>query len=118
MDEDEFLTVIDAASKVVARVYSKKRLSDTAGIDSYKVILLSIAMLLAISFLVVIYLAIYYDNTSLEISAYAMIVTSFAIVLPLSLHECLRKSDDKFIGFNSLVKKELDLFFSKMNTVY
>ena len=63
MGENEFLSVIDVASKEVAKVYSKKRLADTAGVDKVKVILLSIALALAMSFLILIYLAIHYDNT-------------------------------------------------------
>lgn len=33
MDEKEFMFVVDAASKVAAIVYSRKRLADTAGIS-------------------------------------------------------------------------------------
>lgn len=36
MTEEEFLEVIDMASKIVAKVYTKKRLADTAGIDIKK----------------------------------------------------------------------------------
>lgn len=33
------------------------------------------------------------------------------------MHECLRYSDNKFISFNLMVKKALDEYFSKVNTV-
>jgi hypothetical protein len=100
MTEDEFLSVIDKASKVVARVYSRKRISDTAGIDKKKVILLFLSLLFAVAFLILIYYAIYYDMMQLEIVAYSFAAAAFAILIPLSLFECLRHSDNKLMIFN------------------
>ena len=118
MEVDEFQSVLDAASKVVARVYSRKRLADTAGIEQYKIYLLSASMVLALLFMMMIYFAILYDSAFFEVGAYTIILSAFLIVLPLSLFECLRKSDNKFISFNLLVKKELDAFLLKINPVY
>jgi hypothetical protein len=42
----------------VAKVYSKKRLADTAEIDGYKTLLSIIAFLLGMAFMVMIYVAI------------------------------------------------------------
>lgn len=100
MDKDEFLTFVDAASKVVAQAYSLKRFADTTGIHKPKIILLSLAVILAFFFMILIYLAIYYDNDRLEISSYAALLMAFLIVLPLTMHECLRYSDNKFVSFN------------------
>jgi hypothetical protein len=118
MDEKEFLTNVDAISKVVGRIYSRKRLADTAGIDRFKVIMLGISFLLSIIFLLMIYAAIHYDSTSLEVTAYAIVSSAFLIMLSLSLFECLRSSDNNFLSFNTLVKKELNIFLAKINPTF
>ena len=61
MDNEEFQAICDAASKVVGRVYSKKRLADTAQIDNYKILLSVISVLLTGIYLGLIYLAIVQD---------------------------------------------------------
>ena len=106
---------MDVASKVVAKVYSKKRLADTAGIESYKVILCAISFVLALLFMGIIYVAIDMDNLWLEIAAYCAIFAAFTILVPLSFIECFRDSSKKFISFNKSVKEQLDLYFSKVN---
>lgn len=58
MSESDFLYYIDAASKVVAKVYSQKRIADTTGISKPKLILLSLSVILAFLFMILIYLAI------------------------------------------------------------
>ena len=52
LTQDEFQDIVDMASKVVAKVYSKKRLADTAGIDGYKTVISWICALLVMLFLV------------------------------------------------------------------
>jgi hypothetical protein len=96
-------------------VYSYKRSSDTIGIAKTKLILLTIASILACIFLILIYLAIFYDNHSLEVASYVFVSTSFLIVISLTMNECLRLSDNKFISFNLLVKKALDEHLAKLN---
>lgn len=76
---------------------------------------MSVATALAIIFMILMYAAIYYDNNSLEMGSYAIISIAFLIVVPLSMHECLRYSDNKFVSFNIMVKKALDEYFSKVN---
>jgi hypothetical protein len=115
MDKDEFLAYVDSASKVVAQVYSFKRSSDTTGIAKSKFWLLFSAGLMAAIFLILMYLSIMYDNSNLEITSYVIISTSFGIVVTLTMNECLRLSDNKFISFNLMVKKALDEHFSKIN---
>ena len=44
MSRDEFQDIVDKASKVVAKVYSRKRLADTAGIESFKIMLSMLAV--------------------------------------------------------------------------
>ncbi len=100
ISEDEFMSVVDAISKIVAKVYTKKRLADAAGIDKRKVMLVTLSMLFATLFLILIYLAIESDNQYLEIAAYCCVCLAFIIILPLSLYECFRKSDDKMMNFN------------------
>jgi hypothetical protein len=99
----------------VAKVYSKKRLADTAGIEKYKITLCVIACLLACIFLIVIYVAISTDNLWLAISAYGNIGTAFFITLPLALNECFRNSKSKFINFNQSVKQSLEEYFEQVN---
>lgn len=65
--------------------------------------------------MILMYAAIYYDNNSLEVAAYATISIAFLIVVPLAMHECLRYSDNKFVSFNIMVKKALDEYFGKVN---
>lgn len=90
-------------------------MADTTGIARTKIILLSVATSLAVIFMILMYFAIYYDNNSLEMAAYATISIAFLIVVPLAMHECLRYSDNKFVSFNIMVKKALDEYFSKVN---
>lgn len=100
ISEDEFITIIDAASKIVAKIYTRKRLADAAGIDQKKVLLVTLSMIFATMFLILIYLAIESDNIYLEISAYCCVGLAFIIIIPISLYECFRKSDDKLMNFN------------------
>lgn len=58
LEQKDFQAVVDSASKVVAKVYSRKRLADTAGIDNYKFWISFISFMLAILFLGMIYVAI------------------------------------------------------------
>lgn len=62
-----------------------------------------------------IYKSIDYDSYLLEVFSYISLVISFGITVPLSLVECLRRSDSKLVTFNGMVKKDLDLFFHKIN---
>lgn len=96
---------MDKASKVVAKVYSKKRLADTAGIESYKVWLSFIAILLAVLFLSMIYMAVDLENLLLQIIAYCIIFASIFIIIALSIYECFRDSSKKFIKFSESVKQ-------------
>lgn len=100
---------------MVAKVYSKKRLADTASIDSYKVWLSIVAFILAILFLAFIYIAIDIENLFLEVTAYCLIATSMFIIIGLSINECFRDSSKKFINFNSSVKDNLDSYFDQAN---
>lgn len=104
LEKDEFLKIIDMSSKVVAKVYSKKRLAENAGIDRFKIILSFIAMALATIFLCTIYLGILIDNTLLEVSSYGTIIFSFFFIIGISVLECRRDSSKKFINFNHSVK--------------
>eukprot|EP00350_Pseudokeronopsis_sp_OXSARD2_P008089 CAMPEP_0170547820 /NCGR_PEP_ID=MMETSP0211-20121228/6138_1 /TAXON_ID=311385 /ORGANISM="Pseudokeronopsis sp., Strain OXSARD2" /LENGTH=153 /DNA_ID=CAMNT_0010853005 /DNA_START=88 /DNA_END=549 /DNA_ORIENTATION=- len=112
---EEFQTVVDAASKLVSKVYTKKRLADAAGIDKRIVYISIISLLLALAFLLLINLSISNDSFTLEICSYCTLGASLFLIIPLSLYECFRKSDDKMLSFNALVKKELDAYFSKIN---
>lgn len=76
------------------------------------------ALILAALFLCLFYCAIAYDSDRLEMVSYIIIVTSFSIVLPLSLYECMRYSDNKFISFELLIKKDLTNYFNKINVNY
>ena len=87
--EEEFLEVIDASTKIVSKVYTKKRLADTAGIDRNKEVFIYVSITLAILYFVIIYSAISLDNFILEIISYLMLFISFLIMVPLSLYECL-----------------------------
>lgn len=58
MPEDEFLEVVDMASKIVANVYTRKRLADTAGIHYKKSTILWLSVILVLVFLVLVYMAI------------------------------------------------------------
>ena len=100
ISEEEFLSVIDEASKVVATCYTKKRLADAAGIDKRKILIVFLSSLFAASFLILIYLAILKDSLYLEIASYCCLFICFLLIIPLSLYECLRKSDNKMLNFN------------------
>jgi hypothetical protein len=112
LHKDEFQLIVDNASKVVAKVYSKKRLADTADIGYYKLLLSFVAVVLAILFLALIYIGIEQQNYFLEVSAYCTVTMSFLIIIILSLYECFRDSSKKFIKFNKSVKEQLDIYFS------
>jgi hypothetical protein len=58
MSKDEFMKVIDDASKIVANCYTKKRLADAAGVDKRKIIITLLAILFACAFLILMYFAI------------------------------------------------------------
>lgn len=115
MTKDEFQGIVDGASKVVAKVYSKKRLADTAGISNYITWLSLLAVVLAILFLAMIYVAIDIESLFLEMAAYCIIFASMMIIIVLSVNECFRDSTKKFIRFNKAVKEQLDLYFDKVN---
>ena len=115
LTKEEFQAVVDQASKVVAKVYSKKRLADTAGIDNYKFWLSTLSFLLALLFLGMIYVAIDYELLLLEVIAYCTMAASMFIIVSLSIYECFRDSSKKFVNFNSSVKSNLDLYFAHMN---
>jgi hypothetical protein len=51
----------------------------------------------------------------MEIISYLTLILSFLITVPLSLYECMRQSDKQMVSFNGLVKKELDLYFGRIN---
>lgn len=78
-------------------------------------ILLGISGVLACTFLILIYFAILNDSEELEITSYAFAAAAFLIVIVLTMNECLRLSDNKFISFNLMVKRALDEHFSKVN---
>jgi hypothetical protein len=111
MSKDEFLKIVDQASKEVAKVYSKKRLADTADIDSYKLWFSFLAFMLALLFLGMIYVGIDYEIFYLEVAAYCIMAFAMIIIVSLSLYECFRDSSKKFINFNPSVKKSLDIYF-------
>jgi hypothetical protein len=99
----------------VAKVYSRKRLADTAGIENYKIWLSILATILGIIFLGMIYIAVDIESLILEITAYCTIFASIFIVVALSLYECFRDSSKKFVKFNKTVKVELDKYFGEVN---
>lgn len=115
MTNDEFQDIIDGASKVVAKEYSKKRLADSAGISNYIIWLSLLAVVLAILFLAMVYAAIDIENLPLEIAAYCIAFASMMIIIVLALNECFRDSSKKFIYFNKSVKEQLDLYFAEVN---
>ncbi len=92
--------MIDAASKIVARVYTRKRLADAAGINKRKVTAAISSAAFALLFLLLMYFAIDTDSLILEIISYCSIGVSFILILPLALYECFRKSDYKLLNFN------------------
>jgi len=63
------------------------------------------------------YAAIHLDSNILEYSSYIAIALAFLIVVPLSMLECLRYSDNKFMSFNIMVKKALDEYLIKLNVL-
>eukprot|EP00347_Sterkiella_histriomuscorum_P019658 403340779 len=115
LTKNEFQNVVDVAGKVVAKVYSKKRLADTAGIDNYKFWLSCLSFTLAILFLGIIYVAIDIESLFLEVSAYCAMAASMFIIVGLSIYECFRDSSKKFINFNDSVKENLDIYFAQVN---
>jgi hypothetical protein len=96
---EEFQSVIDNAAKVVAKIYSKKRIADNSGIDSFKIIIFVIVAILAGVFLGMIFYAVENDDSQLEVIAYCFIMGSFILIIPLSIHECCRKSSSRFVSF-------------------
>lgn len=74
-----------------------------------------VAVLLAILFLGMIYIAIDQENYILGVVAYCVMTMSFLIIVILSLYECFRDSSKKFIKFNKTVKEQLDLYFAQVN---
>ena len=83
-------------------------MADTAGIESYKIWLSGSAVILAMIFLSMIYMAVDMESLILEITAYCIIFSSILIIIVLSINECFRDSSKKFIKFNKTVKLELD----------
>lgn len=79
---------------MVARVYSRKRLADTAGIEPRKVQILFASFMLSTAFVIMIYYSIYYELVYLEMTSYALLIAAMLLLIPLSFRECLRKSDD------------------------
>ena len=107
--------MIDYASKIVNKVYSKKRLSDTAGITYFKKFVLFIALLLALIYLGLIFAALQNSDPGYESMSYLFLAGAFTLITGMSLYECLRKSDSKFMSFDDLVQKELVEFFRQIN---
>ena len=115
ISKEDFQDIVDQASKVVAKVYSKKRLADTAEIDGYKTLLSIIAFLLGMAFMVMIYVAIDQQIIWMMQSAYGAMSGAFLIIGSLALYECFRDGSKKFIKFNNAVKVNLDRYFEKTN---
>ena len=115
ISKDDFQDIVDQASKVVAKVYSKKRLADTAVIDGYKTLLSTIAFLLGMAFMAMIYIAIDQQIIWMMQAAYGAMSGAFLIIGSLALYECFRDGSKKFIKFNNAVKLNLDRYFEKTN---
>ena len=96
---------MEEASRIVMEVYSVKRLSDVAGIAKLKIAILASALLLALVYMFLIYFSLQNKDQGLEYFSYLVLMGAFSLIIGVSLFECMRKSDAKFMSFDDLVQK-------------
>jgi len=61
MTEEEFIQIVDQASKITATVYSNKRLADTTGVSFTKLVLMRVAFVMALVYIAMEYVAIRFE---------------------------------------------------------
>jgi hypothetical protein len=92
MEEDEFLKIIDASSKLVQLLYIKKRNADNLGISPYKLFMCFMSLLMFFAFVIIEYQCILTENFDMEIVGYGLFSGGFIFMGGLTLYESTRES--------------------------
>ncbi len=116
--EAEFNFVIEQAAKINSRVYSQKRIGDTASIPKNMVTLLILGYFLTVIFFVLIYIGMEMENYLIEYVAYFVQLAAVMLVVSTSLMNYCMKHESSKVKFSDNVKRALDDYFSKINTIY
>ena len=116
--EAEFNFVIEQAAKINSRVYSQKRIGDTAGVPKNMVTLLMMGYFLTVIFFALIYIGMKMDNSLVEYVAYFVQLAAVMLVSTMSLMNFCMKHDGQKVKFSDNVKRALDDYLSKINTIY
>jgi hypothetical protein len=118
IDENDFLTILDNATKIVEFLYSKKRMQDNLGISKYKLFLSAISMLAILIFLVLIYFAMINENQEFEYISYGFVTAGLVIFSLLTAYEAERNSKQSVFKFKEIMAEQLFVFFDKENEFF
>lgn len=94
MKEDEFIFIIDTASKLNAKAYSDKRVNDNLGIPKIYIWLMILSYLLTLGVFIILYIFISSsdENELLLEMGYAFLCASIIIILSVMVSNCRQKN--------------------------
>ncbi len=117
MTEEEYLKVIDGASRLMALEYSKKRKSDSKTTPWTVKGSFLISLFLLVAFVVMAFYmpevdTLWYDILCYAVCAIGMSLVIFTLVLNLFL------TQNKYLSYPEMVRFKLEEYFDKKNEVY
>lgn len=89
-------------------MYIQKRKADNRGIDHFKIILITISMLMFIAFMIFEYLAIIHEELQYEVIAYGLFGGGLVIMAGLLLYESFRNSRNRVFRIAEHLRDALD----------
>mmetsp|Transcript_16962 Transcript_16962/g.12132 ORF Transcript_16962/g.12132 Transcript_16962/m.12132 type:complete len:151 (+) Transcript_16962:164-616(+) len=114
MTKEEFESVVDMSSKLVAKVYSHNRHKDIEGLSWGIIITLGFTTALLFAYFFMIFYGIRDDNQKLRIVAYLLLSVSVIVTSIIGVMNVWARPD-KYKPFKEMVKKTLASFFDRIN---